>query len=49
MPDGVGIERTAEWVYKTANDYIKLETKGRCWVEKVEVFEHENNSAIYFE
>jgi 6-pyruvoyltetrahydropterin/6-carboxytetrahydropterin synthase len=49
MPDGVGIERAAEWVYKTANDYIKLETKGRCWVDQVEVFEHEDNSALFFE
>jgi 6-pyruvoyltetrahydropterin/6-carboxytetrahydropterin synthase len=47
--DAVGIEKTAEWCYKTANDFIKLETSSRCWVEKVEVYEHENNTAIYFE
>jgi 6-pyruvoyltetrahydropterin/6-carboxytetrahydropterin synthase len=45
----VGIEKTAEWCYNMANDFIKLETGGRCWVDMVEVFEHENNSAIYFE
>ena len=47
--EAVGIEKTAEWCYYVANDFIKLETDGRCWVDKVEVFEHENNSAIYFE
>ena len=45
--DGVGIERVAEAVYKQANDFIKFHTKDRCWVEKVEVFEHEDNSATY--
>jgi 6-pyruvoyltetrahydropterin/6-carboxytetrahydropterin synthase len=47
--EAVGIEKTAEWCYNMANDFIKLETSGRCWVDMVEVFEHENNSAIYFE
>ena len=47
--EAVGIEKTAEWCYNMANDFIKLETNGRCWVDMVEVFEHENNSAIYFE
>ena len=45
--DGVGIERVAEAVYEQANDFIKYHTKDRCWVEKVEVFEHEDNSATY--
>ena len=47
--ESVGIEKTAEWVYKITNDFIKVETNGRCWLDQVEVFEHENNSAIYFE
>jgi len=47
MPDGVGIERTAEYVWKTANDHVKELTDGRCWCVKVEVFEHEENSATY--
>lgn len=47
MPDGVGIERTAEWCYKAANAYITLRTGGRCRCTKVEVWEHELNSAIY--
>jgi 6-pyruvoyltetrahydropterin/6-carboxytetrahydropterin synthase len=49
MPDGVGIERTAEYVWRVANDHVKQLTNGRCWCEKVEVFEHEDNSATYCE
>ena len=45
--DGVGIEKFAEYCFNTANKFIKESTEGRCWVDKVEVFEHENNSAIY--
>ena len=45
--NGVGIERVAEAVYEQANDFIKYHTNDRCWVEKVEVFEHEDNSATY--
>jgi len=47
MDGGVGIEKTAEWCFNTANTYIKQSTNERCWVEKVEVWEHEKNSAIY--
>lgn len=45
--NGVGIERCAEFVYKLANEFVRTETGQRCWVDKVEVFEHENNSATY--
>jgi 6-pyruvoyltetrahydropterin/6-carboxytetrahydropterin synthase len=45
--DGVGIEKTAEWCHKTVNAMIREMTVGRCWVNKVEVWEHELNSAIY--
>ena len=47
MEGGVGIEKFAEFCYKTADEYVKEVTKGRCWCKKVEIFEHENNSAIY--
>jgi 6-pyruvoyltetrahydropterin/6-carboxytetrahydropterin synthase len=47
--DGVGIERVAEFVHQVANDFVSFHTKQRCWVDKVEVFEHENNSATYCE
>ena len=48
MNEGVGIENTAEWCFNTAENYIQSTYNGRCWVEKVEVFEHENNSAVFF-
>lgn len=47
MEEGVGIEKTAEFVYKLAQQHISSMTYDRCKVIKVEVFEHENNSAIY--
>jgi 6-pyruvoyltetrahydropterin/6-carboxytetrahydropterin synthase len=45
--DSVGIEKTAEWCFNAAQKLIVEKYGDRCWVEKVEVFEHENNSAIY--
>ena len=47
MPDGVGIEKTAEWCFKHADAFIRSKTSDRCWVEMVEVWEHDKNSAIY--
>jgi len=47
LMDGVGIEKFAEYCFKISNNVIKEQSEGRCWVDKVEVFEHENNSAIY--
>jgi 6-pyruvoyltetrahydropterin/6-carboxytetrahydropterin synthase len=47
--DGVGIEKTAEWCFKTVNPMIKEMSNNRCWLEKVEVWEHDLNSAIYKE
>lgn len=45
--EGVGIEKFAEWCFKTANKYISEKTNSRCWVQRVEVWEHEKNSGIY--
>ena len=45
--DGVGIEKFAEYCYNLASSFIDDMTEGRCWVKKVEVWEHEKNSAIY--
>jgi 6-pyruvoyltetrahydropterin/6-carboxytetrahydropterin synthase len=45
MPDGVGIEKTAEWCFKAAEKF--LANDDRVWVQKVEVWEHDQNSAIY--
>ena len=46
---GVGIERTAEWVYENANKFVTEQTNNRVRIIKVEVWEHEGNSAIYEE
>ena len=45
--NGVGIERAAEYCFNTASEFIREKYGERVWVEKVEVFEHEDNSAIY--
>ena len=47
MSKGTGIERIAEYCYDISDEIIKEQTEGRCWVDKVEVFEQENNYAIY--
>jgi 6-pyruvoyltetrahydropterin/6-carboxytetrahydropterin synthase len=45
--EGVGIEKTAEWCAHAADEFVRKITNNRCWVDQVEVFEHELNSAIY--
>lgn len=47
LEKGVGIERVAETVCSIADSFIRSLTNNRCWVERVEVFEHEENSAIF--
>ena len=47
--NGVGIEMTAKWCYDAANEFLEKgfdnTNSARC--VKVEVWEHEGNSAIY--
>lgn len=45
--DGVGIEKFAQYSLELANEVVTDLTKGRCWCTKVEVWEHESNSATY--
>jgi len=47
MEDGVGIEKFAQFCHQKANDFVDKLTFGRCWCERVEVWEHEGNSACY--
>lgn len=47
MSGGVGIERVSEYCFEVADAHIREITNNRCWVDQVEVFEHELNSAIY--
>ena len=48
MP-AVGIEMTAKYCFEVANEFVKNMTDERCKVVKVEVWEHDLNSAIYTE
>lgn len=45
--DGVGVEKVAEFCFNAAEKFLKESYGDRCWVESVEVFEHEANSSIY--
>jgi 6-pyruvoyltetrahydropterin/6-carboxytetrahydropterin synthase len=47
--EATGCERFAEYLYKTINDFLREETEGRVRAFKVEVYEHERNSASYEE
>ena len=44
-----GCEKFAEHLYHTINTFLKEETEGRVKAIKVEVYEHERNSASYEE
>lgn len=46
MEKGVGIERFTEFCFNIADAHIREKSVGRCWVERVEVWEHEKNSGI---
>ena len=45
-PYGPGIEQSCLFVFDNVNDLINQKSN-RVWVEKVEIWEHENNSAYY--
>ena len=45
MDGGVGIEKFAEWCFKTADTFVEEASEGRVWVENVTVIEHSNNFA----
>ena len=42
-----GCEKFAEFLHEIINDFLKKETNGRVRARKVEVYEHERNSASY--
>jgi len=46
MKNGTGIERIAEWCYEVSQQHVEEMTDSRCWVEQVEVWEHEKNSVV---
>jgi 6-pyruvoyltetrahydropterin/6-carboxytetrahydropterin synthase len=45
----VGCEQFAKHLYEVINKFLKEETNGRVRATKVEVYEHERNSASYGE
>ena len=45
----VGCERFAEYLYGKINTFLAEETNGRVRATKIEVYEHERNSASYGE
>jgi hypothetical protein len=47
--DAVGCERFAQYLYDIINGFLELETDNRVRVTKIEVYEHERNSASYGE
>ena len=47
--EATGCERFAEYLYTIINEFLAVETDGRVKAIKVEVYEHERNSASYEE
>lgn len=47
MPYGVGMEGTARYLCEFADELIRTQSKGRCWVRQVESRENQKNSAWY--
>ena len=45
----VGCERFANYLFEVINDFLAEETQGRVRATKVQVYEHERNSASYGE
>jgi len=43
----VGAEQFAKYIFNKVNEFVLAETKNRVKVAKVEVYEHERNSATY--
>ena len=44
---GPGIEASCKYVFDKFDSIICSQSDNRCWVESVEIWEHELNSAIY--
>jgi len=46
LPYGVSMEMSSMFIWEHVNAYIFQTTEGRCWVERVRVYEHERNDAM---
>jgi len=46
LPSGVSMEMSSLFIWEHVNAYIYQTTSGRCYVERVRVYEHERNDAM---
>jgi len=46
LPSGVSMEMSSLFIWEHVNAYIYHITNGRCYVERVRVYEHERNDAM---
>jgi len=46
LPSGVSMEMSSLFIWEHVNAYIYNITSGRCYVERVRVYEHERNDAM---
>ena len=46
LPSGVSMEMSSLFIWEHVNHYIYEITDGRCYVERVRVYEHERNDAM---
>ena len=46
LPYGVSMEMSSLFIWEHVNAYIYQSTSGRCYVERVRVYEHERNDAM---
>ena len=46
LPYGVSMEMSSLFIWEHVNAYIYQHTSGRCWVERVRVYEHDRNDAM---
>ena len=46
LPSGVSMEMSSVFIWEHVNAFIVAITEGRCYVERVRVYEHERNDAM---
>jgi 6-pyruvoyl-tetrahydropterin synthase len=46
LPSGVSMEMSSLFIWEWVNQYIFSVTEGRCYVERVRVYEHDRNDAM---
>ena len=46
LPSGVSMEMSSLFIWEHVNAYIYKVTQGRCYIERVRVYEHDRNDAM---